>query len=124
MLQIHHLLLILAIAALAIPSTYAFGAGEIPGALIDQISSLPSPPMYRSLQPFPSYHRPDYAYLNDKAFRHGDIENILKEMYKIVSSHHGLSFGGGAMGILSGISGALGSGRGTKVIGALVTFRV
>ncbi|EKM61451.1 uncharacterized protein PHACADRAFT_248072 [Phanerochaete carnosa HHB-10118-sp] len=34
--------------------TYAFGAGEIP----------------------------DFAYLNDKAFRHGDIENVLAELAK------------------------------------------
>ncbi|EPQ60148.1 Het-C-domain-containing protein [Gloeophyllum trabeum ATCC 11539] len=47
--------LILSVLLLALPSgTYAFGAGDIP----------------------------DFAYLNDKAFRHGDIENILTELAK------------------------------------------
>ncbi|KAF9508911.1 hypothetical protein BS47DRAFT_1349872 [Hydnum rufescens UP504] len=83
---VYHLLPILLLFALTIPGAYAFGAGEIP----------------------------DFAYLNDKAFRHGDIENILKEMYKTVGGHHGMNLASGAMGILSSISGALISGRGSK----------
>ncbi|TFK56504.1 Het-C-domain-containing protein [Heliocybe sulcata] len=50
---------ILSVLLLTLPSgTYAFGAGDIP----------------------------DFAYLNDKAFRHGDIENILTELAKTTSA--------------------------------------
>ncbi len=45
-----NILLATTILLVALPSAYAFGAGDIP----------------------------DFAYLNDKAFRHGDIENILE----------------------------------------------
>lgn len=82
-------LLVLTLLVLA-PSAHAFGAGEIP----------------------------DYAYLADKAFRHGDLENTLLQLNKIIGGHHGhgLSFGSGAAGFLTGIAGALksASGGGTK----------
>ncbi|KIY69371.1 Het-C-domain-containing protein [Cylindrobasidium torrendii FP15055 ss-10] len=48
------ILLTLTIFFAVLPSAYAFGAGDIP----------------------------DFAYLNDKAFRHGDIENVLSELTK------------------------------------------
>ncbi|PFH52311.1 hypothetical protein AMATHDRAFT_46432 [Amanita thiersii Skay4041] len=57
-----YLSLFLTLLFLLPPKAYAFGAGDIP----------------------------DFAYLNDKAFRHGDIENILSTVVK--------SVGGGAMG--------------------------
>lgn len=58
---------------------------------------------------------PSKAYLADRAFRHGDLENTLKELNKIVAGHHGLNFGAGAAGILTGLAGALKSaGGGTK----------
>jgi hypothetical protein len=37
---------------------------------------------------------PDFAYLNDKAFRHGDIENILTDIAKTAG---GLVTGGGIL---------------------------
>ncbi|KAF8167442.1 heterokaryon incompatibility protein Het-C-domain-containing protein [Crassisporium funariophilum] len=47
--------LLLTVLVILLPAeTYAFGAGDIP----------------------------DFAYLNDKAFRHGDIENILETLVK------------------------------------------
>ncbi|KAK1218701.1 hypothetical protein PQX77_018600 [Marasmius sp. AFHP31] len=61
-------LLILAVVLVVLPTeTYAFGAGDIP----------------------------DFAYLNDKAFRHGDIENVLAELAK---SAGGAATGGGLLG--------------------------
>ncbi|KAL0066565.1 hypothetical protein AAF712_006368 [Marasmius tenuissimus] len=61
-------LLILAVVLVVLPTeTYAFGAGDIP----------------------------DFAYLNDKAYRHGDIENVLAELVK---SAGGAATGGGLLG--------------------------
>ncbi|KAL0580689.1 hypothetical protein V5O48_001330 [Marasmius crinis-equi] len=60
--------LILAVIVIVLPTeTYAFGAGDIP----------------------------DFAYLNDKAYRHGDIENVLAELVK---SAGGAAAGGGLLG--------------------------
>ncbi|KAF5310722.1 hypothetical protein D9619_007668 [Psilocybe cf. subviscida] len=62
-------LLLLTVVLVLFPvETYAFGAGDIP----------------------------DFAYLNDKAFRHGDIENILETLVK--------SAGGAATGGFLGFS--------------------
>ncbi|KIM47583.1 hypothetical protein M413DRAFT_203701 [Hebeloma cylindrosporum] len=62
--------LLLTILVVLLPvETYAFGAGDIP----------------------------DFAYLNDKAFRHGDIESILETLVK---SAGGAAIGGSAHGIL------------------------
>ncbi|KAG7099815.1 hypothetical protein E1B28_001626 [Marasmius oreades] len=59
---------ILAVVVILLPTeTYAFGAGDIP----------------------------DFAYLNDKAFRHGDIETVLEELAKSVG---GVAAGGGLLG--------------------------
>ncbi|KAI3622000.1 heterokaryon incompatibility protein het-c [Moniliophthora roreri] len=59
-------LLLLTVVLVILPTeTYAFGAGDIP----------------------------DFAYLSDKAFRHGDIENILSEVVK----HAGRAAGGGGL---------------------------
>ncbi|KAJ3526869.1 hypothetical protein NM688_g8205 [Phlebia brevispora] len=58
-------LLVLTVLLILLPAeTYAFGAGEIP----------------------------DFAYLNDKAFRHGDIENVLSELAK--TAGHAAASGG------------------------------
>ncbi|KAJ3922038.1 Het-C-domain-containing protein [Lentinula edodes] len=54
MLNASNLLLLTAIFCLLPSNVRAFGAGDIP----------------------------DFAYLNDKAFRHGDIENILEQVLK------------------------------------------
>ncbi|KAG6851362.1 hypothetical protein H0H93_005760 [Arthromyces matolae] len=43
---------------------------------------------------------PDFSYLNDKAFRHGDIENILETLAKTAG---GAAMGGGLMGFASSI---------------------
>ncbi|ETW86830.1 hypothetical protein HETIRDRAFT_121390 [Heterobasidion irregulare TC 32-1] len=52
-------LLLLTVLVVLLPAeAYAFGAGDIP----------------------------DFSYLNDKAFRHGDIENILTELLKSTGS--------------------------------------
>ncbi|KAJ7897370.1 Het-C-domain-containing protein [Mycena olivaceomarginata] len=64
-------LLLLALVLVLLPETvHAFGAGDIP----------------------------DFAFLNDKAFRHGDIENILSTLAKsaghaVASAHGGNLFG-------------------------------
>ncbi|TFK41913.1 heterokaryon incompatibility protein Het-C-domain-containing protein [Crucibulum laeve] len=59
--------LLLTVLIVLLPTeTYAFGAGDIP----------------------------DFAYLNDKAFRHGDIENILEKLVKNVG---GAAIGGGGL---------------------------
>ncbi|KAF8337987.1 uncharacterized protein EI90DRAFT_3118447 [Cantharellus anzutake] len=84
--SLYYFLCTLLLIAIAAPGAFAFGAGEIP----------------------------DFAYLSDKAFRHGDLENTLKEMYKIVSGRHGgINLGEGIGGILAGVAGAMAS-RGTK----------
>ncbi|SJL06118.1 uncharacterized protein ARMOST_09454 [Armillaria ostoyae] len=62
-----NILLAATILLVALPSAYAFGAGDIP----------------------------DFAYLNDKAFRHGDIENILET---VVKSAGRAAAGGGILG--------------------------
>ncbi|KAF9015756.1 heterokaryon incompatibility protein Het-C-domain-containing protein [Cyathus striatus] len=60
--------LLVSLFLVVLPSyTYAFGAGDIP----------------------------DFAYLNDKAFRHGDIENILESLVKHVGT---AAVGGGILG--------------------------
>ncbi|KAF5384951.1 hypothetical protein D9615_001149 [Tricholomella constricta] len=60
-------LLLLTIIVVLLPvETYAFGAGDIP----------------------------DFAYLNDKAFRHGDIESILETLVKNAG---GVATGGGIL---------------------------
>ncbi|TBU62109.1 Het-C-domain-containing protein [Dichomitus squalens] len=79
-------LLIFTVVLILLPSeTYAFGAGDIP----------------------------DFAYLNGKAFRHGDIENILAELAKTVGHA-----GGGGGGLLdfaqSVLSAAASGGNGSK----------
>ncbi|KAG6874423.1 hypothetical protein C0995_015159 [Termitomyces sp. Mi166 len=64
-------LLLLTIVVVLLPiETYAFGAGDIP----------------------------DFSYLNDKAFRHGDIENILENLAKTAG---GMAAGGGLLGFAS-----------------------
>ncbi|KAJ3830304.1 Het-C-domain-containing protein [Lentinula raphanica] len=61
-------LLLLTVIVILLPSNVqAFGAGDIP----------------------------DFAYLNDKAFRHGDIENILEQVLKNAARAAG---GGGLLG--------------------------
>ncbi|KAI0756549.1 heterokaryon incompatibility protein Het-C-domain-containing protein [Daedaleopsis nitida] len=73
-------LLVLTVLLVLLPSeTYAFGAGDIP----------------------------DFAYLNGKAFRHGDIENILSELAKSVGHHGG---GGGLLGFAKTVLSAAASG--------------
>ncbi|KAK0208698.1 Het-C-domain-containing protein [Desarmillaria ectypa] len=62
-----NILLAVTILLVALPSAHAFGAGDIP----------------------------DFAYLNDKAFRHGDIENILET---VVKSAGRAATGGGILG--------------------------
>ncbi|KAG6911350.1 hypothetical protein DXG01_001021 [Tephrocybe rancida] len=66
-------LLLLTIIVVLLPvETYAFGAGDIP----------------------------DFAYLNDKAFRHGDIESILENLVK---SAGGAAAGGGLLGFAQSV---------------------
>ncbi|KAI0718880.1 heterokaryon incompatibility protein Het-C-domain-containing protein [Cerioporus squamosus] len=75
-------LLVLTVLLVLLPSeTYAFGAGDIP----------------------------DFAYLNGKAFRHGDIENILSELAKSVGHAGG---GGGLLGLAQSVLSAAASGGG------------
>ncbi|KAI0830771.1 heterokaryon incompatibility protein Het-C-domain-containing protein [Trametes gibbosa] len=77
-------LLVLAVILVLLPSeTYAFGAGDIP----------------------------DFAYLNGKAFRHGDIEDILTELVKSVGHAGG---GGGLLGIAQSVLGAATGSSGAK----------
>ncbi len=63
------LLLIIAIILLVLPNVAAFGAGDIP----------------------------DFSYLNEKAFRHGDIESILENLLKSVGT------GGGILGFAKSV---------------------
>ncbi|KAG6878317.1 hypothetical protein C0993_008914 [Termitomyces sp. T159_Od127] len=66
-------LLLLTIVVVLLPvETYAFGAGDIP----------------------------DFSYLNDKAFRHGDIESILENLVKTAG---GMAAGGGLLGFASSV---------------------
>ncbi|KAL0951712.1 hypothetical protein HGRIS_008387 [Hohenbuehelia grisea] len=65
------LLILTVVLVLLPPEAYAFGAGDIP----------------------------DFSYLNDKAFRHGDIENILEGLVKS-ASHTG---GGGLLGFAQSV---------------------
>ncbi|CAE6472919.1 unnamed protein product [Rhizoctonia solani] len=77
-------LLVVALICAFVPNVAAFGAGDIP----------------------------DYAYLNEKAFRHGDIESILSQLSKNVGSS---GFGGGVAGILAGVAkAALRGGKGDR----------
>ncbi|CAL1694230.1 unnamed protein product [Somion occarium] len=78
-------LLILTVLVVLLPTeTYAFGAGDIP----------------------------DFAYLNGKAFRHGDIEGILSELAKTAGHAAG---GGGLLGFAqSMISAASGGAKFSK----------
>ncbi|KAB5588066.1 hypothetical protein CTheo_8493 [Ceratobasidium theobromae] len=77
-------LFVIALLCVLVPHAAAFGAGDIP----------------------------DYAYLNDKAFRHGDIESILTTLSKNVGSS---GFGGGVAGILVGVAkAALKGGKGDR----------
>ena len=69
-----HFLLVVTILLVALPHAYAFGAGDIP----------------------------DFAYLNDKAFRHGDIENILENLVKY-AGHASASHSGGILGFASSV---------------------
>ncbi|KAG7452166.1 Het-C-domain-containing protein [Guyanagaster necrorhizus] len=62
-----NILLAVTILLVALPSAHAFGAGDIP----------------------------DFAYFNNKAFRHGDIENILET---VVKSAGRAAAGGGILG--------------------------
>ncbi|KAH9486345.1 hypothetical protein JR316_0000409 [Psilocybe cubensis] len=68
--------------------TYAFGAGDIP----------------------------DFAYLNEKAFRHGDIENILETLVKSAGGAAMASHGSGLLGKLAStvINHATGGSKFTK----------
>ncbi|KAG8716996.1 hypothetical protein FRC09_014920 [Ceratobasidium sp. 395] len=76
-------LLVVALLCMLVPHVAAFGAGDIP----------------------------DYAYLNDKAFRHGDLESILSTLAKNVPG----GLGGGAAGVIAGVAKmALRGGRGDK----------
>ncbi|KAF8079060.1 Het-C-domain-containing protein [Lyophyllum atratum] len=78
------LLLLTVIVVLLPVETYAFGAGDIP----------------------------DFAYLNDKAFRHGDIESILETLVKNAG---GVAAGGGLLGFASSmLKQATGGARFTK----------
>ncbi|KAG8965531.1 hypothetical protein FRC03_000441 [Tulasnella sp. 419] len=82
--KIEYVLLFLLIIA-CLPSVAAFGAGDIP----------------------------DFAFLEGKAFRHGDIESILEELYKNTGKSGG--FGGGLLGVAVGVASALATGgRGQK----------
>ncbi|PBK73910.1 heterokaryon incompatibility Het-C [Armillaria solidipes] len=63
------LLLTIAIILLVLPNVAAFGAGDIP----------------------------DFSYLNEKAFRHGDIESILENLLKSVGT------GGGILGFAKSV---------------------
>ncbi|PPQ91780.1 hypothetical protein CVT25_000425 [Psilocybe cyanescens] len=78
-------LLIVILVVLLPVETYAFGAGDIP----------------------------DFAYLNDKAFRHGDIENILETLVKTAG---GASIGSGLFGSFASsvINHAIGGSKFTK----------
>ncbi|CDO73164.1 hypothetical protein BN946_scf185007.g219 [Trametes cinnabarina] len=78
-------LLVLTVVLVLLPTeTYAFGAGDIP----------------------------DFAYLNGKAFRHGDIEDILTELAKTAGHASG---GGGLLGsIAQSVLGAAVGGVGAK----------
>jgi hypothetical protein len=64
------LLLFLVILCFCVPGAHAFGAGNIPRypnlSLVNPLLSI----------------TPSFAYLEGKAFRHGDIEDILEDMAK------------------------------------------
>ncbi|KAF9041808.1 heterokaryon incompatibility Het-C [Hymenopellis radicata] len=57
-LSASYIVLVFATLTVLLPGAYAFGAGDIP----------------------------QFAYLHDKAFRHGDIENVLEEVVKSVAA--------------------------------------
>jgi len=83
MISLTTALLVVALLCVIVPHVAAFGAGDIP----------------------------DYAFLNDKAFRHGDIESILSTLSKNVGS----GFGGGVAGVLFGVAkAAINRGKGDK----------
>ncbi|KAH9943991.1 Het-C-domain-containing protein [Epithele typhae] len=84
-------LLILTVVLVLLPAeTYAFGAGDIP----------------------------DFAYLNGKAFRHGDIENILAELAKNLGHVSSGGGGGGFLGMAASVlSAAASGGEGAKFTG-------
>ncbi|PPQ63835.1 hypothetical protein CVT24_009785 [Panaeolus cyanescens] len=69
------LLLFTVLVVLLPVQTYAFGAGDIP----------------------------DFAYLNDKAFRHGDIENVLETLAKTAGGVALGAHGGGLLGFASSV---------------------
>lgn len=76
--NIYSTLLFVATLCVLLPQASAFGAGDIP----------------------------DFAYLNDKAFRHGDIENILENLAKTAGK---ASIGGsGLLGIAVSVVKAVG----------------
>ncbi|KAJ7150218.1 Het-C-domain-containing protein [Mycena filopes] len=78
-------LLILTIVVLVLlPEVHAFGAGDIP----------------------------DFAFLNDKAFRHGDIENILSTLAKSAGHAAAASHGGNLFGFAKSIIQSATSGPG------------
>ncbi|KAH8120007.1 Het-C-domain-containing protein [Phellopilus nigrolimitatus] len=60
---------------------------------------------------------PDFSYLNDKAFRHGDIENILETLAKTA----GTAAGGGLLGFASSV---LSNAKGGKKFGRMDIKRV
>ncbi|KAG9105406.1 hypothetical protein FRC07_009308, partial [Ceratobasidium sp. 392] len=85
MISLTTTLLVVVLLCVLVPHVAAFGAGDIP----------------------------DYAYLNDKAFRHGDIESILSTLSKNVAK--GFSGGGGVAGIIAGVAKvALNGGKGDR----------
>ena len=94
-------LLLLVVLALLTTETYAFGAGEIP-----EFAYLHGDYISLSLL----IARLIILHLTDKAFRHGDIENILEELAKTVGgAAGGASLFGFAQALLN-----TGSGGGNK----------
>ncbi|EIM92702.1 Het-C-domain-containing protein [Stereum hirsutum FP-91666 SS1] len=81
------LLLLTVIVVLLPDSAWAFGAGDIP----------------------------DFSYLNEKAFRHGDIENILTEVAKSAAAAGGsAAMAGGLLGFAKNVLSGQGGSGGAK----------
>ncbi|KAK7063818.1 heterokaryon incompatibility protein HET-C [Favolaschia claudopus] len=82
--QTTNFILLTTIVLVFLPAVHAFGAGDIP----------------------------DFAYLNDKAFRHGDIENILSTLAKTAGHVAASGQGGNLFGFAKSLIDSATSGSG------------
>lgn len=100
-------LLVLTVILVLLPAeTYAFGAGDIPDFAYLNGERLRHPPISTRSCGLKLESAPP-----GKAFRHGDIEDILTELAKSVGHAGG---GGGLLGIAASVLGAASGSSGAK----------